>query len=215
MEIEIEKRFARTARLRRKHGDVLLRDFEDLFTRPLWNLSQIGKKYNFSRERARQIFYELYGVGYSSISKEKLRHHHRNLRLCSMFWPPRTLPLLKKCRDLNLQIECIGSDHNLFLLENRKVRFYCAYTTIECHGIKYAHIRALGDKDNYEFAIVLALDTFYVIPNSDFGTEIYIRTSEYVQGYVPDGRNWSRYMEAWNLLRPCRSWVEEGIRGVG
>lgn len=54
-----------------KYGAEILDDFELLETRPFWNLVDIGSKYGFTREYARQIYNKLYNTGYMKLKKAK------------------------------------------------------------------------------------------------------------------------------------------------
>ena len=59
-------------RLCKRFGEKILTDYENLKTLHPWNLVDIGLKHGFSRERARQIYTELYGGSYCPRKKEKL-----------------------------------------------------------------------------------------------------------------------------------------------
>ena len=65
-------------RLKAKYGEGLLRDFDDLFTRQFWNLADIARRHGFSRERARQMFHNLYGHGYRQIRSKKTAERNRS-----------------------------------------------------------------------------------------------------------------------------------------
>ena len=65
-------------RLEAKYGEALLRDFDGLFTRQFWNLADIARRHRFSRERARQMFNNLYGHGYRQIRSEKTAERNRS-----------------------------------------------------------------------------------------------------------------------------------------
>ncbi len=64
--------------LEAKYGEGMLRDFDDLFTRQFWNLADIARRHRFSRERARQMFTNLYGYGYRQIKSEKTAERNRS-----------------------------------------------------------------------------------------------------------------------------------------
>ncbi len=65
-------------RLEAKYGEDLLQDFDDLFTRQFWNLADLGRRYGFSRERARQMFRNLYGYGYRQTRSKKTAERNRS-----------------------------------------------------------------------------------------------------------------------------------------
>jgi hypothetical protein len=45
------------------------REFVKLMNNPRYSLSDIARKYNFTREYARQIFEKIYGISYSAMIK--------------------------------------------------------------------------------------------------------------------------------------------------
>ena len=63
----------RNESLVRKYGAEILQDFKDLNKKQRWNLTDIGKKYGFSREYARQIYNRLYGKPYRSVRSAKTK----------------------------------------------------------------------------------------------------------------------------------------------
>jgi len=60
-------------RLVEKHGEEFLADFNDLKKKQFWNLVDIGNKYGFSREYARQIYKSLYNKPYRPIRTKKTK----------------------------------------------------------------------------------------------------------------------------------------------
>ena len=56
-----------------KYGTEIFDDFDDLLTKPFWNLVDLGKKWGFTRERARQIFFILHGKNYVDTKMKKTR----------------------------------------------------------------------------------------------------------------------------------------------
>lgn len=62
---------SRTVRLVRKYGVSIIKDLEKCRTTPFFGLSEIGRKYNFTRERARQIYFIFYEYPYTVDLRKK------------------------------------------------------------------------------------------------------------------------------------------------
>ena len=60
-------------RLLSKYGIGIITDLNALLDRQFWNLSDVARKYGFSREWARQVFLQIFGVPYSPIRERKTR----------------------------------------------------------------------------------------------------------------------------------------------
>jgi len=56
-----------------KYGTEILTDLTALLERQHWNLSDIARKHGFTREYARQIFVQIFGVPYGPIRDKKIR----------------------------------------------------------------------------------------------------------------------------------------------
>jgi len=56
-----------------KYGAEIITDLIALFDRQFWNLSDVARKHGFSREYARQIFTQIFGIPYSLIREKKTR----------------------------------------------------------------------------------------------------------------------------------------------
>lgn len=59
------------ARLCAKYGADFYNDIDALFWRQFWTMSEVGTKYNLSRERVRQVFNAIYGVPFRPIQLAK------------------------------------------------------------------------------------------------------------------------------------------------
>jgi len=60
-------------RLRSKYGVGIIADLTALLDRQRWNLADVARKYDFSREHARQIFIQIFGLPYGPIRERKTR----------------------------------------------------------------------------------------------------------------------------------------------
>lgn len=197
-----------TKYLTRKHGPQILKDFDDLFTRQFWNLKDLGDKYGFSRERARQIFKKLYGHGYRQIRSEKKAERNEEQALCSIYLPARLESLLLKLEEKGLPIK--KAPNGRFEVNGHIARFYNA-SAVDYSGYGGKHFRIVFWGDDFDFGIVKGDGHFYVVPRNEFTFEpalqrlvLYIRATPYRGsnkrrcGTKP--RDIEKYRDAWHLL---------------
>lgn len=191
-----------------KYGRQILKDFDDLFVRQFWNLSDLARKYGFSRERARQIFKKLYGHGYKRIGMKKVIKRKQESVLCSLYLEPRIGSLLVRLEEKGLGIRKLAN--RKFDVNGHTVRFYHT-SAVDFAGYGTKHFRSAFYNDDFEFGIVNGEGRFYVIPISEFRFEpalnrlvLYIRATPYsVSNKGRCGmrsRDLERYREAWHLL---------------
>lgn len=195
-------------RLADRYGEAILNDFDDLFVRQFWNLADLGRKHKFSRERASQMFQNLYGRGYNQIKVEKKIERDRKQKLCSMHLPPRAESLLLKLEDEGLTVK--KGANGRFDVNGHMVRFYRA-SAYDYSGYGRKHFRVVFWNDDFDFGVVKGYKRFYVIPKEEFSFEpalqrlvIYIRISPYINKDKrggPKPRDIEKYREAWGLLR--------------
>jgi len=77
--------------LAKRYSQSIFKDFDYIKNVPLQTLARIGVKYGFSRERARQIFHELYGynLGHTGPKKTKIIEKEKADSKCLMNDPRR------------------------------------------------------------------------------------------------------------------------------
>lgn len=197
-----------TKYLVKKYGQQILEDFDDLFIRQFWNLSDLAKKYGFSRERARQIFKKLYGYGYRLVRTEKILQRKQEYNLCSLYLSPRIALFLIKL--VEKQLEITNMSNEKYKINGHFVRF-SQPSAVDYGPYNIKHFRIGLVNDNFDFCIVNTADLFYIIPKSEFTFEpalnrlvLYIRATAYSMtnkgrcGKRP--RDLERYKEAWHLL---------------
>ncbi len=196
-------------RLEAKYGECLLRDFDDLFTRQFWNLADIARRHRFSRERARQMFTNLYGHGYRQTRSKKTAERRQRQDLCIINFPPRLEPLLLELEREELPIK--KAPNGRFDINGHIVRFYRA-SAVDYSGYGGKHFRVVFWNDAFGLGIVEGDGRFYVIPKSEFTFEqalqrlvLYIRATPYRGnnkhrcGTRP--RDIEKYRDAWHLLK--------------
>lgn len=191
------------------YGDRILKDFDDLFTRQFWNLTDLGNKYRFSRERARQIFKKLYGHGYSQIRSKKKAERNQEQALCSIYLPPRLESLLLKLEEEGLSIK--KAPNSKFEVNGHTIRLYNA-SAVDYSGYGGKYFRAVFWNDDFDFGIVKGNEQFYIVPKNEFIFEpafrrlvLYIRATPYRDNNKRKCRKKPRdieqYREAWYLLK--------------
>lgn len=70
---------SQASRLKRRYGKSILKDLRKLWKNPAYTLERIGQQHGFSREYARQIFKNLYGVPYTDPLKRKMEDYHHEI----------------------------------------------------------------------------------------------------------------------------------------
>lgn len=194
-------------RLAERYGSQILRDFDDLFVHHFWNLADLGRRYEFSREYARQVFRKLYGHGYKQVRSKKRVERDQEHQTCSLNLPPRTEPLLLKLK--KKQMDMVNFSNGRFKINNYIIRFYRVLLSTDYgQGVKY--FRSAFWDDDFDFGIVQSGETFYIVPRSEFTFEpgnqrlvLYIRDTPYSGRHNCAGRakrNFEKYREAWGLL---------------
>lgn len=193
-----------TIYLTRKYGEQILKDFNDLFTRQFWNLTDIGKKYGFSRERARQIFKRLYRREYQSIKKTKQLERVEKQKSCSLFFESHFTKLISKLDEINLEAKVISQKR--LAINKHIIAFGSRQPSVFGYGVEYILYKFVP---GFDFAILCHNNHFYIVPAKIFSqisaegkVSLYIRSSAYT-GKANCGRphrNISEYKEAWNLL---------------
>ena len=187
-------------------NNSMKKDFDDLFTRQFWNLSDVAKKYGFSRERARQIFTKLYDQPYAPIKKIKMLERTEKRKLCSLFFNPRLGKLFSKLDKIGLKSKIISRDK---LEINRHIIVFGSKKPTDFgQGIDYILYRFIPF---FDFAILYHDNHFFIVPAEEFSqvgsngrVSLYIRSSAYTDSYRANcglaHRNISKYKEAWGLL---------------
>jgi len=200
------------------------KDFDDLFTRQFWNLSDVAKKYGFSRERARQIFTKLYDQPYAPIKKIKMLERTEKRKLCSLFFNPRLGKLFSKLDKIGLKSKIISRDK--LEINRHIIVFGSKKSTNFGQGIEYILYRFMpffnfavlyhsgsesSSSSNSESSSSSSGSHFFIVPAREFSQigsdgkiSLYIRSSAYTDSYRANcglpHRNISKYKEAWDLL---------------
>lgn len=212
-----------TRRLRHKYGESFLVDIEKIKDGLRFvTLDSVGKKYNLTRERVRQIFFVIYGCGVRSIKKRidlKTCKHDPRIKVAEFKegiikqGAVAELKFFKKCCELGFDVkpECgrtIDQNVNGYKVEIKAS--YSSRRTSEGQITKHHHY-SLSSKQ-IELADFFACyhfisDSFFIIPKNKtpfFNKKckkeksIYI-TVEKSKYYCAKNRYWE-FQNAWHLL---------------
>ena len=214
--------------LTKKYGEDILGDFSGLFKHD-YTLQDIGEKYGFTRERARQIFESIFGFKYTAIvNVRKAKHEEVKRERLSRRDPrakfKRYKPGLAKkgaksevavfniCAKMGYEIRPYVEGNTIDLIINGyKVEIKSAYTTVKTSKGSITGLyrfRRLPTQRIADYVVCHAvpINKFFVIPSSVIsGDHFYIPEKK-----VMTWRNskqvrishWYDYEEAWHLLRP-------------
>ena len=220
------KPFSLKKRLTMNYGLEILKDLEDLQTKPYWNLADLGRKYGFSREWARCIFIKFYGENYSFIRKEKTKKIYQDELACKS--DPRykvarckskhtsmgayaELLFYNKCQELDFQIDMPFNKTIDIIVNGFKVEIKSSSPYYACKRSKIRHFRFGCLTKQIKMADFIACyhsteTTFFIIPCStillnrtkSLWKSIYIneKCSDY---YTAKNKYW-QYKDAWHLL---------------
>lgn len=73
--LSLDKTLTPHEKFKKLHGKEFIRELEKTKTDKFFTLTDIGKKYNLSRERVRQIFEEVYGEPFTNYYKKKIKQY--------------------------------------------------------------------------------------------------------------------------------------------
>jgi hypothetical protein len=204
-----------------KYGQEILKDYERLMVDGQYTLDHIGRKYGFSRERARQIFEKIYGFKYT-VAVNKKSHDRKAARYLKSR-DPRLKALRYKegsnvlkgaqtesrvfeiCNRLGYEItpyegreiDLVINGYNVEIKSAHKTYCTCPKKTTK----QYYHVWLLPSqqsKADFVAVHIVPENKFYVYPREAFKSDIYIPQ---VDSTYYNARNKHRkYLEAWNLL---------------
>lgn len=209
--------------LEKRHPGI--RDqFRKMFKNPYWTLTKIGEEYNLSRERTRQLFYKIYGLGAKDL--EDLRKKQKSEDLSCIYDPRYKVAeyvegLVKKgaiaekiiwdrCEALAFDVKP-GPDTTYDLeINGFKVDVKSAWKTLKTSP-KSSLMYHFGIQSNQnkicDFLICVKMprEEAYIIPSSEFpkskkSGSIYIRKNLNNKRKKFPTSKWEQYREAWHLL---------------
>jgi len=204
----------------RKYGDEILNDFDLLNSKPFWNLVDIGNKYGFTRERARQLYKKLYGRAYQKIATKKLKIANSKIVCLN---DPRyktaeyskdskqftgakyELQFYNQCkkRGIDIKVPCtatIDFKVNGFSVEVKSAtpRYYSrAKTKIFSYGMR----KVQKDKAAFFACFHSTENCFFIIPTWAISSKTRICINETPSLYHNAKNKYWEYRNAWHLLK--------------
>ena len=210
-----------TKKLVKKYGKEFLVDFHDLEKKPFWNLVDIGNKYGFSREYARQIYKSLYHKPYRPIRTKKTK---KMKELSCVHDPRRKYADYKKnngnvwksaktekmffdeCEKRGFKIEIPCSKSIDIKINNHLIDVKSCFKSKHYSPlVKTKYLRFSISKHQFENANFVACyhsveELFFIIPTGWIQSmTIYISESK-SHHYNAKNRYWE-FRDAWRLLR--------------
>lgn len=214
-------------RIIKKYGIEFINDLYALKERPFWNLTEMGKKYDLSRERIRQIFKLFTKEPYRKYQKMKTKKIMQDIFSMGNGCDPRhRLDLGKKYSTMNQgQVYAIERAKQFglelrahFIKENRRYRYFIAngykikirtssslvftnsYDKTGCHHFKTSS----KDFKYCDFFIFVCIDNnlgkFFIVPKLAMDkSEIYISAS--IKNHWLAKNKFYEYEDRWNLLK--------------
>ena len=107
-------------KLKEKYGEEIISDFDKLNMQPFWNLVDIARKNNFSREYARIIYNILYGKPYQEIQNKKMLEVKKDLSTVCVHHPKRKLA---DCKNEECNVYKAALTESMFYEECKKRGF--------------------------------------------------------------------------------------------
>ncbi len=210
-------------RMRRKYGNEILRDFEKLNSSPFFNLADIGKKYGFSRERARQIYKQIYNKGYRKTQQKKTKKVKDDAKTVCVHDIRRKIadyqctdnPVWKgvigesrffeECKSRNLHIKFFCKQAIDIMVNGYKVDVKSAFKSSKTTKLGYPYLRFQLSEVQSKALDFLAcfhsgIDEFFIIPKKEFykKSSIYILEKPAISTRSKN-KHW-KYLSAWQLL---------------
>ncbi len=192
-------------RFERKYGKGAIATFIRIIEKVSSNLSDVARTFGFTREYARHIYKNIYGVSYSEMRQAKLRLR-RQARAEKNEKEGKDRPYLK---EIGSFIHSVGLDYEL----RKRARFYFHLSNGKTVGMRrcksplrignvyyYRFNNFAWSPDEFDFLVLRcegkARSTHYVIPHQFMPRRIVSLNPESPRAHS----KYSRFKEAWHLL---------------
>lgn len=209
--------------LSKKYGSKIITDFNNLNKKQFWNLSNISKKFGFTRERARQIYIILYDAPYSPtmIAKTKKRNDYMGCtndpRYKVAEYKKGNNPVWKSAKTekmffdecnkkkINTEFPCkkeIDIKSNGYFVDIKSA--FSPKHFSPNNKIKYFHFGISKiQKNNCDFLACYhgKEKKFFIIPKKEFKNVTSIYISETPSTYHNAKNRYWEYKDAWHLLK--------------
>ena len=192
-------------RFERSYGKGAVEEFKKIIEDPNNSLADVGRRFVFSREYARQAYNKIYGCSYSETLKRK--------RLAKKITKPtngrcksqRMADLLKiseKMKSMRLNATIENNGHSYMVLNNGyKLDLRISSAPVQIGKKQYFRINiSKCANSDFDFFICLCRnkkeDTYFVIPSNEMpGSNVLLSPQS-----NPGQSKYARFKEAWPLL---------------
>lgn len=212
-------------RFEKTHGKGSIDTFKKIIEEPFSTLADVARHFGFSRENARIVYKEIYGIPYTELlqkKKEARRRRREELRQSRLFEAgseskrlSTVIQAMTKARSLGFTPE-IQPDGNSYLLciNGHKVAIRGASKAIQVGRKKYFHV---GEKCKYrDFFMCICRDSaneaYYIIPGNVMpqkGTYIPLPNDQHTS-MGNDESKYLQFREAWHLLAHNKDALRNG-----
>jgi hypothetical protein len=192
-------------RFESSYGEGAVEEFKNMIEDPNNSLADVGRRFVFSREYARQAYYKIYGCSYSETLKRK-----RGVKKITK--PPngksksqRMADLQKvseKVKSMRLNATIENNGHSYIVLNNGyKIDLRISSTPVKIGKKQYFRINVSKcATSDFDFFICLCRnekeDTYFIIPSNEMpGSNVLLSPQS-----NPDQSKYARFLEAWPLL---------------
>ena len=214
--------------LKAKYGVEIFKDFKSVKNKPFFTLAWIGKKYGFSRERARQLFNKIYGEKYGDRLKiknstiEKDCKHNPKTKVAeykktgSLYAGAIVEKLFMcRCEQYGFDVlipssQSVDIEVNGFLIDVKSsVGKHKTSSTTKMEYYIFKISKSQRNQCHFFACYIKDIDSFFIIPNKDRGTvfkklkTIYITLTESF-----DSRSKRKYHEYKNKFESLNSKIK-------
>lgn len=216
-------------RLIERYGREIINDLKAVKTQQYWNLTEVGKKYGFSREYARRLFKKVFGKSVTKYEKAKTVKRTAEIKSMNCANDPRhkmanykgghpkagakaELLVFNKCKELGFDVEIPCNQ-----VYDLKINGFNVDVKSSSREQKMLKKGQVGNRSSYyyfgtrprqhaqcDFYVchAIPIDTFYIIPKQIMApTGCHIRANNIrYRAYIPKRVDYDQYKEAWHLL---------------
>jgi len=210
---------ATTKKLIKKYGKEIIEDINKLNHQPYWNLKDLGVKYGFTREYARQLYNIFYKRPYRPVRTKKMEEKNKDLTCFHHpirkyidykkgnynTWKSVVIEKLfyEECKKREYNIEILCSNYIDIKVNGYLIDVKSCYTLNLHKGQKipyYKYRISINQKKHCDFIACYHNTTksFFIIPNNSIPKCRYIYLLEKKSEFSKN-KFWI-YENAWNLL---------------
>jgi hypothetical protein len=192
-------------RFERTYGKGAVEEFKKMIEDPNNTLADVGRRFSFSREYARQAYNKIYGYPYSEALKRKRLARGQKKSSNGGNKSQRMADLLKireKMNSMRLKATIENNGHSQLILKNGyKLDLRISSTPLQIGKKQYFRINVSKcANSDFDFFICLCRnkkeDSYFIIPSNEMPESSVLLSPQ----STPDQSKYARFLEAWSLL---------------